>query len=162
MEYFWNRIYYHTRVFFQFRWFVSFFLRFETLRRFFLNGHTVKERKDGGLDTSKFYALKKYDPWFESFFLFFMEMGVFPIGLCVTKDIPSFPRSLIIALIITCGPIYYIHYRLLSRNDKCEKYYDQFEHDSPQQRRKWQIVTAITMLVVVIVFALNWVFFTKM
>ena len=161
MEYFWNRIYYHTCVFFQFRWFVSFFLRFKTLRSFFLHGHTVKEKKDGSLDTSKFYALKKYDPWFLNFFLFFITMGIFPIGLYATKDISSSSLSTIIAVTITCCPIFYMNYRLLSRNNKCEKYYDQFEHDSSQLRRKWQIITAITMFVLVAVFVLIWVLFIK-
>ena len=128
---------------------------------FFLHGHTVKEKKDGSLDTSKFYALKKYDPWFLNFFLFFITMGIFPIGLYATKDISSSSLSTIIAVTITCCPIFYMNYRLLSRNNKCEKYYDQFEHDAPQQRRKWQIITAITMFVLVAVFVLIWVLFIK-
>ena len=155
-EYFYNRIFYQLVVFFQMRWLVAFFLKFEKTRTFLLKKKNIK--KIDSTTVSRFFSPNDYGMTLRGFELFF-GIGLFPGGMFFSKGIQSAPVMIIIVLIVSVVPIVVLDYFFLLKENQVVKYYNIFERDSLKCKKKWKFITVFTILVLVGVFALNWMLF---
>ena len=87
-EYFYNRIFYQLVVFFQMRWLVAFFLKFEKTRTFLLKKKNIK--KIDSTTVSRFFSPNDYGMTLRGFELFF-GIGLFPVGMFFPKEFNQRP-----------------------------------------------------------------------
>ena len=155
-EYFYNRIFYQLVVFFQMRWLVAFFLKFEKTRTFLLKKKNIK--KIDRTTVSRFFSPNDYGMTLRGFELFF-GIGFFPVGMFFSKGILSAPVMIIIVVIVSVVPIVVLYYFFLLKDNQVVKYYNIFERDSLKCKKKWKFISAFTILVLTGVFAFNWILF---
>lgn len=155
-EYFYNRVFHQLVVFFQMRWIVAFFLKFEKTRTLLLKKKNIK--KIDSTTVSRFFSPNDYGMTLRGFELFF-GIGFFPVGMFFTKGIQSAPVMIILVVIVSVVPIVVINYFFLLKDNQVVKYYNLFEHDSLKNKKKWKVITVLAMLVLAGVYAFNWIFF---
>lgn len=155
-EYFYNRIFHQLVVFFQMRWFIAFLLKFKRTRTYLLKKKNIK--KVDSTTLSRFFSPNDYGMTLRGFELFF-GIGFFPLGVFFTKGIQSVPIMIILVVIVSVAPSIVLNYYFLLKDNQVVKYYNIFERDSVENKKKWKFITVFTMLILAGVFVYNWLFF---
>lgn len=159
VAYYYNRLFYQILVFFQTRWLTAFFLKFEKTKSFLLKKYNIKTRDGSKIKVSHFFSSKDYI-WVMRGMELFVGIGLAPIGLYLARNIQSTSLVILAVVVIAVLPITLLDYVFLLKDNQVVKYYNLFERESPQNKRKWKIRSVVFLSLLTLVFVFNWFVFT--